>query len=271
MQRLGIKAVGTDGVREVLDVFAHQALDMGGDLGGHVAAEDTQDGAAAAADVDDVEDRLHVHAQPGYQADEVDRVVEVGHGHGVVEELGDLAAARGPHVGDGAGERGEDGLALLVRLAVAAGHRGHGAGPGPGAAAADRGVEVADPLPGQVPGNLTVLPRVAGAVVDDDQAGAQGVFHARGPHDLPDVAVVAQAQLQDVDGCRQAGGGVVHGVPGPGEDVQALRAASPHVQPEAAVADGLGHRRSLVAQANEPDPRRVLLCGHDLVLLFDWR
>src|SRR5271165_183569 len=181
---------------------------------------------------------------PGYQADEVDRVVEVGHGHGVVEELGDLAAARGPRVGDGAGERGEDGLALLVRRAVAAGHRGQGAGPG--AAAADRGVEVGDLLPGQVLGNLAVLPRVAGAVVDDDQAGAQGVFYARGPQDLPDVAVVAQAQLQDVDGCRQAGGGVVHGVPGPGEDVQALRAACPHVQPKAAIADGLGHRCSLV-------------------------
>src|SRR6202035_2322927 len=148
------------------DVFAHQALDMGGDLGGHVAAEGTQDGAAAAADVDDINDRVHVHAQPGHQADEVDRVVEVGHGHSVVEELGDLAAARGPHVGDGAGKRGKDGLALLVRRAVTAGHRGQGAGPGPGAAAADRGVEVGDPLPGQVLGNLTVLSWVAGAMVD---------------------------------------------------------------------------------------------------------
>jgi len=119
-----------------------------------------------------------------------------------------------------------------------------------------------------VPGNLAVLPRVAGPVVDDDQAATQGVFHARDPQDLPDVAVVAQAQRQDVDGCRQAGGGVVHGVPGPGEDVQALRAAGPHVQPEAAVADGLGHRRSLVTQADEPDRRGVLVCGHDLVLLI---
>src|ERR1700729_107432 len=114
MQRLGVKAVGADGVGEVLDVFAHQPLDMGGDLGGHVAAEGAQDGTAAAADFDDVDDRLHVHAQPGYQADEVDRVVEVGHGHGVVEELGDLAAARGPHVGDGAGKRGEDRLPLFL-------------------------------------------------------------------------------------------------------------------------------------------------------------
>ena len=80
--------------------------------------------------------------------------------------------------------------------------------------------------------------------------------------------VVAQAQLQDVDGCGQAGGGVVHGVPGSGEDVQALRAASPHVQPEAAVADSVGHRRSLIAQADEPDPRGVQVCGHDLLLPF---
>src|SRR5690349_11380489 len=148
MQRLGVKAVGADGVGEVLDVFAHQALEMGGDLGGRVGAEGTQDGAAAAADSDDVDDRLHVHVQPGYQADEVDRVVEVGHGHGVVEELGDLAAAGRPDVGDGAGKHGKDGLALLVRLVVAAGHRGQGAGPSSSAAAADRGVEVGDLLPG---------------------------------------------------------------------------------------------------------------------------
>src|SRR6201982_3190147 len=69
-----------------------------------------------------------------------------------------------------------------------------------GAPAANGGIEVGDPLPGQVPGNLPVLPRVAGAVVDDDQARAQGVFHARGPQDLPDVAVVAPAPPQDVDG-----------------------------------------------------------------------
>jgi hypothetical protein len=60
-------------------------------------------------------------------------------------------------------------------------------------------------------------------------------------------------------------------MPDLGEDVQALRAASPHVQPEAAVADGLGHRRSLVAEADEPDPRGVLVRGHDLLLLSDWR
>jgi hypothetical protein len=74
----------------VLDVFAHQALDMGGDLGVTSVPRVCRMGAAAAAAVDDVDDRLHVHAQPGHQADEVDRVVEVGHGHGVVEELRDL-------------------------------------------------------------------------------------------------------------------------------------------------------------------------------------
>src|SRR6185312_1455511 len=91
------------------------------------------------------------------------------------------AATRGPHEGDGAGERGEDRLAHLVRRAVTAGRRGQGAGPGSGTAAVDGGVEVGDALPGQVPGNLAVLPRVAGPVVDDDQAATQGVFHARGP------------------------------------------------------------------------------------------